>query len=91
MLSMSSRITASKAVAFCDLEDEIAILNTETAQYFTMNPVAARVWELIQEPAALSQICAIIEDEYEIDSEQCHHDLLNLIHKLADAGLVSHE
>ena len=56
-----------------------------------MNPVAARVWELIQEPAALSQICATIEDEYEVDREQCYRDLFNLIHKLADAGLVSHE
>ena len=88
---MSSRVTASKAVVLCDLEDEIAILNIETSQYFTMNPVAARVWELIQEPAVLSQICATIEDEYEVDSEQCYRDLFNLIHKLADAGLVSHE
>lgn len=70
------------------LGNEAVILGAEAGQYFGLNEVGARVWELVQQPARVDSICAAICDEYEVSAEQCERDVLELLGELSDKGLL---
>jgi hypothetical protein len=61
----TSLVSASKQQVSCDLQDEVVILNLANGEYYGLNPVGARVWELIQEPRSFGEICDILIAEYE--------------------------
>ena len=71
-----------------DLGGEVAILDLKAGVYYGLDAVGARIWSLIQEPITVNEIRDILLEEYEVEPERCEHDLLALLRRLADEGLV---
>jgi hypothetical protein len=71
-----------------DLADEVAILNLKDGVYYGLDPVGARIWQLIQHPKSVSELCATILAEYDVEPKHCERDVLTLLRELADRGLI---
>jgi Coenzyme PQQ synthesis protein D (PqqD) len=87
-LGIESRVIASKDQVSCDLEGEAAILNLKNSVYYGLDPVGARVWQLIQEPMTLGQIRDVLRAEYDVEAAQLEADIRDLVEQLAEQGLV---
>jgi hypothetical protein len=87
-VSDDSRFVISPDQVSCDLGGEAAILNLKTAIYYGLDPVGARVWDLLRTPRTLAEIRDAIVAEYEVDSETCERDLRDLLEKLAAERLI---
>ncbi len=71
------------------LGDEAIILNTRTGRYFGLNPVGARVWQLLQERnLTVGEILESLLAEYEVEPYRCRQDLFDLLEQLQSQGLV---
>ena len=90
-ISPSSVAKRSEQQTSADMPGEAVILNPVTGTYFGLDEVGARVWELIETPRTVAELCAAIGDEYEVEAKQCEHDLHRLLHELCEAGLVEIE
>ena len=87
-ISPTSRVVAAKEQVSCDLAGEAAMLNLKNGVYYGLDPVGARIWNLIQQPRIVSEVLQILLEEYEVNSERCERDLLELLQNLAAEGLV---
>ncbi|MFM8469519.1 MAG: PqqD family peptide modification chaperone [Limisphaerales bacterium] len=67
---------------------EQAILQLDSGKYFGLNPVGARIWQLIAEPRRVSDILATLLNEYDVPADRCRADLLALLEKLRAANLI---
>jgi hypothetical protein len=84
----NAAIVAASEQISCNLSGEAVILNLRTGIYFGLNPVGARVWELLQQPRTVSEIRDLLVAEYEVDSARCEQDLYALVEELASRGLI---
>lgn len=84
----NSAFVVSKDQVWCDLAGEAAILNLKNGVYYGLDPVGARVWQLMQQPATLADLCTAIQAEYDVAPEQCRTDLKNLLNELVLNQLV---
>ncbi|MGB6067984.1 MAG: PqqD family peptide modification chaperone [Desulfomonilaceae bacterium] len=87
-ISHRSIIVVSNDQVSCDLSGEAAILNLSDGMYYGLNEVGARIWSLLSEPITVGQIRDQIEREYDVDVSRCEKDLIMLLGKLNDAGLI---
>jgi hypothetical protein len=87
-ISLDSIVAASPAQVSCALEDELAILHLRAGRYYGLDPVGARVWQLIAAPRSLRTVRDALVAEYDVDAARCEADLLALVRDLAAAGLV---
>lgn len=88
---MESVVRASRSQVACTLGEEVMILNLENGVYYGLDPVGARIWELLQEPRTILEIRDALLHEFEVEPGRCEHDLLQLISQLLDARLVDLE
>ena len=72
----------------CDLQGEAVLLNLQSGTYFGLNPLGARIWELIQKPVKVSDVHHELLKEYEVDAIQCEADLLSFLKLLQSHGLI---
>ena len=84
----SSTVVVTKDQVSCDLSGEAAILNLKSGVYFGLNTVGASIWKLIQEPRTVKEIRDSIVEEYEVDSNQCEQDILEILRELSTRGLI---
>jgi hypothetical protein len=88
VVSGDSTVVAAKDQVSSDLGGEVAILDLKAGVYYGLDAVGARIWSLIQEPRTVNEIRDILLEEYEVEPERCERDLLTLLRRLADEGLV---
>lgn len=70
------------------LHDELVMMDIEQGQYFALNPVATRIWQLLHTPLDLEALCGKLLDEYEVDSERCHREVEAHLDEMRKLGLV---
>lgn len=88
VVSLGAMIVASEEQVSSDLGDEVAILDFKAGMYYGLDSVGARVWNLIQQPRIAAEIRDILTSEYDVDPDRCEGDLIALLQKLMDEGLI---
>src|SRR5512141_948917 len=83
-----STVVRAKDQVSCDLVGEAVILNLESGVYYGLNPVGARIWELIQEPRTVSAVLDVLLEQYDVTPERCKGDLFALLEDLAAWKLI---
>lgn len=87
-LAEDSLIRRNRDVVFCELSGELALLDLHSNTYYGLNKVGARIWEMIQEPRSLPQLCEAIVEQYDVDPARCRIDIEALVRQLAEAKLI---
>jgi hypothetical protein len=87
-LSPETRIRVADDVLASAFEDEVVLLNLKDGIYYGLEGVGSRVWALVQDPAAVSEIRDALVKEFEVDAETCDRDLRALLKNLVRRGLV---
>jgi Coenzyme PQQ synthesis protein D (PqqD) len=87
-LSVHSIVIATPEQVSCPLGEESAILNLKNTVYYGLNPVGARVWNLLQQARTVGELRDAILDEYDVEAGRCESDLLELLEKMRSEGLI---
>ncbi|HEU5209567.1 MAG TPA: PqqD family peptide modification chaperone [Longimicrobiales bacterium] len=88
-ISLDDTVAAAQGQIAADVGGELVILNVATGEYYGLNAVGARIWELIGEPTPVADVLDELLREYtDVDRERCTADLLALLNDLHAASLV---
>jgi hypothetical protein len=87
-LAHDSIIRGAKELVACDLAGEVVILSLQSGQYFGLNEVGGRIWNLIQEPKTVGAVFEALLQEYEVATEQLEGEVLALLEKMAINELI---
>jgi hypothetical protein len=87
-ISDHSVVVAAKHQVCCDSAGETAILNVKCGVYYGLNPVGARIWDLMQEPCGIAEIQNAITEEYDVEPERCVRDVVGFLEELLAEGLI---
>lgn len=71
------------------VRDETVLLNVESEEYFGLDAVGTRMWEVISETGDPETVIARLLPEYEVEEEQLRKDLADLLQRLRGAGLLA--
>lgn len=84
----NTTVIASSEAISCDLDGEAVILHVGSGTYFGLNPLGAEIWSLIQQERTVSEICDRLLDEYDVGREQCETEVMALLCRLKEEGLI---
>lgn len=88
---LSSTVSAVKDQVSCDLAGEAVVLSLKNGVYYTLNPMGARIWALVQAPVSVASVQETILAEYDVDADRCREELLALLKDLHREGLIEVE
>ncbi|MGF1574968.1 MAG: PqqD family protein [Cyanophyceae cyanobacterium] len=88
-LSSIGSIQISEEQVSCEVAGMAVILHTRSGNYFSLNEVGARIWELLQQGQSMGSIFNILQEDYEVSQQQCEQDLVKLVMDLKDQGFVN--
>lgn len=64
------------------------MMDIEAGKYFSLNPVATRIWELLENPRSLDELCLLLQKEYDVSEVRCRQETEACIKDLIGFGLV---
>jgi hypothetical protein len=87
-LTLDSRVVASDEQVHTSLGDEAVILGLQDGVYYGLDAVGARVWSLLAVPRRVSEIVALLVEEFDVSAERCEHDVIALLGELTERRLI---
>ena len=87
-VNIGSVITKNQEIDDTDLDGEKVMMNLDKGQYFMMNEVGSRIWELIEGNTPIVNIIAALTNEYDVDEETCESTVIEFLGRLKNADLI---
>ena len=88
-MNLSDKITIPAQVMARQVGEETVILDLASGTYFGLDPVGARIWQLLTEGKTLDEVCGAMLAEYEVSREDIERDVLRLAEELRTKQLIS--
>jgi hypothetical protein len=70
------------------IDGEVLMMSIERGQYFALNGVASRIWELLEKPVEPEAIAAGLTAEYDVPAATCAAQLERFLQQLRDRGML---
>jgi len=90
-ISTESIVRQVEDIVASDIDDEKVMMSVEQGQYYSLDPIGSRVWELIEKPVKVSELIDALLPEYDVDRESCERDVLVFLEKLEEEGILNVE
>lgn len=88
-INLDTVINKNLEIDDTDLDGEKVMMNLDKGQYFMMNEVGSRIWEIISKPINVKEIINTLRNEYEVDEETCKDTVIEFLGRLDNADLIS--
>lgn len=74
-----------------NMNGSAVMMDIATGKYYNLGETGGRIWELLEEPATVSDLVRALTAEYDVDQAQCKEDVLTFLQQLIDRGLLIQE
>lgn len=81
-------ITKNKSMLAGRIDNETVMMDIENGEYYGLNSVGSRIWELLDTPLTLSRLCRILADEFETTEAGCLEDTREFITRLYEKKMI---
>lgn len=87
-IQLATMVKQSTEQVSCNLNGEIAILNLKSTLYFGLDEVGACIWEAMDEPRKVSELCKRVLERFDVEQQRCQVDVIEFVGRLSEAGLI---
>jgi len=71
-----------------ELDNNQIMVNMEMGKYFGLNPVAKRIWDIVDRPKRLDEIIDTLMDEYDVQRDICTTEVNSFLKKAIESGVI---
>jgi hypothetical protein len=73
---------------FNEIDGEIVMLSVENSEYYGMDKVGSRIWQLLENQMKFKELVAILMDEFDVTEEKCSSETMNFVKKMTEKKLL---
>jgi hypothetical protein len=88
MVGLESTLKHKDQVLAQQVSETLVLLNPDDGEYYALDEVGGRVWELCDGARSVSEVISIISDDYDAPAETIKADVLEVLGDLADEQLL---
>ena len=87
-IRIESRIVRDAEIIFHSMDDETVMMSLERGEYYSVPPIGTRIWDLLETPQSVLELCDTVLPAYDVTREQGVQDILLFLDELAEKGLI---
>ncbi|CAN5126073.1 PqqD family peptide modification chaperone [soil metagenome] len=88
MLNLQTLIKRSEHPLSSPIADELVMFDTQGGKYYGLNEIATEIWNRLEKPLSIGQLCNSLTKEFDVGTEQCRKEVLEFLPKLLEKGLI---
>lgn len=86
---LSSRVQRAPSVLSAMVDDDVVLMDVSSGQYYGLQETARAIWQRLQEPVLVSDLCLSLAQEYAVPREVLEADTVEYLNRLAESGLLT--
>lgn len=87
-INLNTTIKRNPEMVSTDVDGEKVMMSVESGEYFGLDPVGSRIWELIESPIKVCKLVEELLEEFEVTQSQCEADTFEFLAELQEKKLL---
>ena len=88
MVALNEVLQQGKDQIATDVDGEVVMMSVQQGEYYGLDSVGSRIWELFEQPKTTEQVIDVLTAEYEVDRKTCEQDVIQFVDELMGKGLL---
>ncbi|MEI7847423.1 MAG: PqqD family protein [Chloroflexota bacterium] len=88
-ITSSDRVIRTNGLLSASIDNDLMILNMQTNNYIALDEIGSRIWDLIEVPLLVSDLCVQLAGEFQAQPNQIEADVLGFLNELQTETLVN--
>ena len=88
-IQLENKIARSEGFITSTVDDEVMMMSIEKGHYYGLDDIGSHIWQQLENPVRVADLCAQLSTEFNVDQDQCETDVLAFLNELADEGMIS--
>jgi len=88
-ITLESVVRRSSDVIASPVEKEVVMLDIERGMYYSLNGVGSDIWGRLTQPVRVADLCAQLQQVYDVEPATCEADVLAVLNEMAENGLLA--
>ena len=87
-LLLSQKVQRNPEQLASELDGEVVLLSVENGRYYKIDEIGSEVWNRIEQPTNIAEVCKQLMDEFDVTEAECQKDVLAFLEKLKEDNLI---
>jgi hypothetical protein len=87
-ITPDSVICQSQSQVSTEIDGETVLLSIDKGNYYGMNKVLTAIWNWLEQPMKVSDICHKLTETYDVSGDVCEKDVRMVLGELRKEGLI---
>jgi len=70
------------------MDNETVMMSIENGEYYGINSVGSRIWELLDQPRSILELTDLLLEEFDVPENECQQDVMEFVEKLVEKKLL---
>lgn len=88
LIELDSIVRRNDELLTAEVDGELVMMSIASGRYFGLDDTGRRIWELLVGPVSVAALCEQLVQEYAVDTATCERDVLALLRKMAEHGMI---
>ena len=88
-IEFNSLIVRGNEILSAPIDNELVILNIAKNNYVGLDDVGLRIWELLEKPIRVDELCKQLSREFDATPEHIIDDVIPFLTDLENEGLIN--
>ena len=87
-LTTDTVIKRNPEIVHADMDDEIVMMSIEKGEYFGIDAIGSRIWEMLEGEKSIGEICAGLCASYDVDESVCRQDVIRFLENMHERNII---
>jgi hypothetical protein len=87
-IELHTRIVRTQNVMTAPINQEVVIFNLDKNSYVNLDEIGRRIWDLLETPQRVTELCQHLGQEFDAAPEQITADVLAFLNELQAENLI---
>jgi hypothetical protein len=87
-LELDTLVSRAEGFSTAPVQDDLMMLNVEQGAYYSLDPIAADIWNMLEQPTRIRDLVESLQKRYAVTPEQCQADVLAFLEDMRTNGMI---
>ncbi|MDJ0757459.1 MAG: lasso peptide biosynthesis PqqD family chaperone [Ardenticatenaceae bacterium] len=87
-INLENTVVRSDNFITSKVDDDIVMMSLEKGAYYALDDIGSVIWEQIDQPQTVADLCRHLMTKFDVEPAQCQHDVLAFLTDLASEGMI---
>ncbi|MFB0613739.1 PqqD family protein [Aurantiacibacter poecillastricola] len=88
-MNATTKLVRNPEILSTEVGESLVMMSMETGNYHELDSIGTTIWDELETPKSLDELCDSLCGEYDVTPGQCREDIEPFLQQMKGHGLVS--